>query len=197
MAAIRRDSFEPSPPASRDSAASPVSVSVSTVVVRSGTRRRRAVAFCRPIDVASSEMSAYCEAGSAGPGPTATMASAMPTSTILHAGGDRQEATAVLGGARRKASTGERAQQEGADRGERGEDRKARRARDREAQEHHVARHVGDEYLAQLEVAERVDESGYRREHQEQQRERAVALIRGDAGEVERASDEGDGRLRA
>ena len=41
------------------SAAMPVIVSVSTVVVRSGTASLRAVAFCMPIAAASSTMSGY------------------------------------------------------------------------------------------------------------------------------------------
>ena len=49
----RREGCPPVPPASRESAAIPVSVSVSTVVVRSGTASRRAIAFWTPIASAS------------------------------------------------------------------------------------------------------------------------------------------------
>jgi hypothetical protein len=41
------------PPASQESAASPVRVNVSTVVVTSATARRRTVAFCNPNAAAS------------------------------------------------------------------------------------------------------------------------------------------------
>jgi hypothetical protein len=49
----RRPDFAPLPLTRPLSAAMPVIVSVSTVVVRSGTARRRAVAFCTPMDAAS------------------------------------------------------------------------------------------------------------------------------------------------
>jgi hypothetical protein len=48
MELILRTGSAPGPPPSRLSAASPVTVSVSTVVVRSGTAILRTVAFCRP-----------------------------------------------------------------------------------------------------------------------------------------------------
>jgi hypothetical protein len=47
------------PPASAESAARPVIVSVSTVVVRSGTPRLRTVAFLTPIASAVRMMTAY------------------------------------------------------------------------------------------------------------------------------------------
>ena len=61
-AAILRTEPFPSPPASGESAASPVSVIVSTVVVRSGTPIRRTVAFRTPIANASSAITMSPEA---------------------------------------------------------------------------------------------------------------------------------------
>src|SRR5450755_31669 len=81
VATNRRAGWEFLPPASDESAAIPVSVNVSTVVVRSGTPRRRAVAFCNPIASASSTMSAYEKTSSFGSRPTDT-ASATQTSAI-------------------------------------------------------------------------------------------------------------------
>jgi hypothetical protein len=50
----RRPARDPAPPATPLSAAMPVMVRVSTVVVRSGTASARAAAFCAPIEAASS-----------------------------------------------------------------------------------------------------------------------------------------------
>jgi len=57
-ASERRPSFEPRPPAMVESAAIPVNVIVSTVVVNSGTASLRAVAFWTPIAKARSTISA-------------------------------------------------------------------------------------------------------------------------------------------
>jgi len=55
----RRATLAPVAPASGPSAATPVIVSVSTVVVRSGTASLRAVPFCTPMAAASTTISAY------------------------------------------------------------------------------------------------------------------------------------------
>src|SRR5437667_11866344 len=49
------------PPAHVESAASPVRVNVSTVVVRSGTARNRRAAFVRPIARESSTLDPHCD----------------------------------------------------------------------------------------------------------------------------------------
>ena len=54
----RRASLAPVAAANGPSAAIPVMVSVSTVVVRSGTASLRAVAFCAPMVAASTTISA-------------------------------------------------------------------------------------------------------------------------------------------
>ena len=54
----RRPDFDPFPPPSALSAAIPVTVRVSTVVVRSGTANRRTLAFCTPMARARNTMSA-------------------------------------------------------------------------------------------------------------------------------------------
>lgn len=56
VAIVRRPGRGFAPPASAESAAKPVSVRVSTVVVRSGTASRRAVAFCSPMAIESATM---------------------------------------------------------------------------------------------------------------------------------------------
>ena len=59
VAIIRRPRRGFVPQARPESAAKPVSVRVSTVVVRSGTASRRAVAFCRPMAIESVAMITY------------------------------------------------------------------------------------------------------------------------------------------
>ena len=58
MESPRRPSFEPCPPASAASAATPVKVMVSTVVVRSGMASFLAVAFWTPIATAKRTITA-------------------------------------------------------------------------------------------------------------------------------------------
>ena len=54
----RRPDLDPCPPPSALSAPIPVTVSVNTVVVRSGTAKRRTLEFCTPIATARKMMSA-------------------------------------------------------------------------------------------------------------------------------------------
>jgi hypothetical protein len=72
-AARRRPTRGLWPPASWESAANPVKIGVSTVVVTSGTARRRTVAFCSPSLAASNPITTYRRAPPASTGsPTAT-----------------------------------------------------------------------------------------------------------------------------
>jgi hypothetical protein len=88
-AATRRPARGLRPPASQESAASPVKVRVSTVVVTSGTARRRTVAFCNPNPAASRPITTYRRAPppSTGRPTAATPATATnpssPTSAIM------------------------------------------------------------------------------------------------------------------
>ena len=69
----------------------------------------------------------------------------------------------------------QRAHQEGPQGRERGRHRQARCAPDGESQEHHVAGHVGHEHAAQGDEAHGVHHAGDHGQHQQQERQRAVA----------------------
>ena len=74
-----------------------------------------------------------------------------------------------------------RADEERPGRGERRTDRQARRAREREPEQHDVAGHVRDEDVTERDVAHRVDDPGHRGESEEQERQRAVVGVWGHA----------------
>ncbi len=81
-AAMRRRLADPGPPAKWASAARAVSVSVSTVVVRSGTAMRRATAFWPPSATASSTITAYrCAPATGSPAPSAATNAAASRTT--------------------------------------------------------------------------------------------------------------------
>lgn len=82
---IRRPGRGAVPPAGAESAASPVRVSVSTVVVRSGTPSRRATAFCRPMASPRNTTSVYSTPVVTLPSPIAAAATATATRTACTA----------------------------------------------------------------------------------------------------------------
>ena len=67
-------------------------------------------------------------------------------------------------------ASGGPADEKRAERDERGRNRQPARSRDGEAEKHDVAGHVGNEYVAKVEKAGRVDEPGDDREQEQKRR---------------------------
>ena len=174
-ASERRAQPSPEPPASRESAASPVSVDVTTTVVTSLTASRRAVAACSPIATASSVVTTSAQVV---PCPGGATSAPIAEPDREHAGRRERQARAVRparrGGAQHASAergTGQEADQ----RERRAQDRQVVGARERHAEDDHVPGHVRGEHPVQPEVADGVDDA--RRERQCQHEHQVSACV--------------------
>src|ERR1022692_4336573 len=163
-AAVRRAAPLFVPPARPESAARPVRVMVSTVVVMSGTAIRRTVAFRTPIANASTPITVYRPAPDATVlARKATVAATPPPMASVAKAQHQQPPASARAVAAPPCADGARQE-----RGERGEARRggeARRARPREPDHDHVARHVRGEHPAQAQVAHRIYQAADERQH--------------------------------
>ena len=92
----RRPAADPAPPAIALSAAMPVMVSVSTVVVRSGTASLRAVAFWIPIEMPRSTINTYRYPPSTGSPLAAAATTDAPSRSVWNDGRRREQVSAVM-----------------------------------------------------------------------------------------------------
>ena len=90
--------------------------------------------------------------------------------------GHRDVLTTVMAEAGDDSSAEDRSHPERRQRCERRRNGETLGSRDRESQEHHVAGHIGDEHVAQHQVAERVDEPGEHRHCDQERRQRSKTI---------------------
>ena len=170
-ARMRRPIREPAPPASAESAAIPVSVIVSTVVVSSATASLRAVEFWMPMARASTAIRTK-RVTSAAARTVAVRTKANCTASAPRSSSSRRPWKRPPSRPAARLPAEERS-----DRDQRRPHRETRRPTDREAQEDHVAGHVGNEDVAQVDITRSIDESRHERECQEQRRQRAIGPV--------------------
>ena len=89
-----------------------------------------------------------------------------------------------------QAATGERSEEK-RDQGNQGSEyRKFSDTGDGKTKEEDVPGHVAHEYVAQCEIADRVEHTGDRRQDEKQQRQRTVSVFRQEADDVQSACDD-------
>jgi hypothetical protein len=160
VAIVRRPRRGFVPPARPESAAKPVSVRVSTVVVRSGTASGRAVAFCRPMAMESVAMITY-RPTSAGTMVTKVTASAKDVSkfSITSVAANSRPRWAPCQAASRPPASAPNKKAAIAV-SEAGTE-KSSASINRKAKEHDVTGHVGDKHVTERQIAHCIDQTSH------------------------------------
>ena len=172
----RRPDFDPFPPPSALSAPMPVTVNVSTVVVRSGTAKPAHARVLHAHGQAQDDDEGVADGGAEGVRAHQGEDHGDGQEQRLHPGGHGDVMAPVLAEPGHDPPTEDGPQPERHQRHERRHDGEALGSRDREAEEDDVARHVGHEHVTEQQVAERIDEPGEHRHGDQQWRQGAKAV---------------------
>ena len=178
----RRPTLDDVPPARGPSAKMPVIVRVNTVVVKSGTASFRATVFWVPIATPSRTMSTWRAAPDPGVAAVSGDDHGCRDEDRFDGGGDGQEPNSPDAHVRGKSAPRDGAEAKRAQRDQGSGDREAARTGERESQEDHVPGHVGDEHVAEDEIAERVHQAGDDGQGHEEWGKRPVGSVPGRHG---------------
>ena len=171
------------------SAAIPVSVIVKTVVVRSGTDRRRTNVFCRPSAIASANAIGVGVGGRHRNARKDGEHQGEYEEHRFYGDGISDQLCTVLLQSPERGAAADGAEKKADQREERRGERKALGAGEGEPDEDHVAGHVRDEHPAEAEDADGVDDPGGGRHHDEKRWKGAVPFV------IDETTPEGGCRL--